>query len=155
MIRLILISLLLTTQVEAQSVDSLYGFRHARAFTDQNRTPILIALGAGTITAQGFLHASFYSRDRSYGDIHLASEILGASHYLLLYVGGLDPIQAWGVSLIADVGFQALINASFGLDWDYRPPEYRAGGVRLPRGFLGPAVQIGLGAAMLMYKRVL
>lgn len=98
-----------------QSVDSLWGFKQARSFTEKHKMPLLVGLTVGTVAAQGFLHGSFYAGER--GDIHSASELLGVAHYAFAYVSGLDAIQAMGATQIGMFFFQGFVNLGSGLSF--------------------------------------
>lgn len=99
--------------VAAQSLDSLPPFKNVRTFVDRHQRQLLVLTTATTVGVQGLLHASFYSRG-AYADIHLAAEMLGAVHYATAYVAGLDPVQAYGATMIGDVFFQGMINQAIG-----------------------------------------
>ncbi|MDP2650989.1 MAG: hypothetical protein Q8O98_00175 [bacterium] len=113
----------LARPANGQSVDSLWGFKQVRSFTDEHKSTLLIGLTAGTVAAQGFLHGSFYAGER--GDIHGASELLGAAHYAFAYVAGLDAVQAMGATQIGMFFFQGFVNLGSGLPF-IDPNEGRA-----------------------------
>lgn len=153
----LLLFFVIVLPARGQEIDSLWGLRHVRSFTDAHKTELLIPLTAGTVAAQGYLHGAFYSRGE-YADIHLASEILGALHFSTAYVAGLDPLEAYGATMIGTFVFQMAINASVGYPL-VNPRErrhYEAGGMDLSfkRVFVGYGrwAQLGIGVVLVLYK---
>lgn len=154
------VSMMCAAGAGAQSVDSLWGFRQARSFTEQHQKKLLVPLTAATIGAQGYLHAAFYSQGE-YADIHLASEILGATHFATSYVAGLDPAEAYGASMVGTFVFQMFINASFGMPL-VNPREarrYDVGGMdwTWKRPFVGYGrwAQLGIGTALILHRPII
>ncbi len=154
--------LILVLPVHAQSVDSLWVLKDAREWTEAHQTELLIPLTGLTVAAQGFLHGQFYERgeDRLPGDIHLASEILGAMHFSTAYAAGLDPIQAFGATLIGNFFFQCSVNIGSGLpciDPQESKPYHAAGlDLSFKRIFLGywRLADIVIGVVLIAYKPI-
>jgi hypothetical protein len=160
----LLTALLIIAPAQAQSVDSLRGLREARAWTVTHQRPLLVATAILAISAQGNLAASHYATsagNRYWIDIHGASEILGISHTALMYVGGLDPVEALGAAMIGQFVAQMAINAAFGLPLvnpdEARRYEVAGTDATWKRIFIGQMrwVQVGIGIVLILYRPIL
>ena len=146
--------------VPAQSVDSLWGLRQVREFTDDHRRAVGGALVAVALLAQGANNSFLYSRDDAlFSNLHSIQDVQTYSVAALGYVVGLDAMQAAGLNLMVNVGFKCQINIGMNRPCIDANEEryYESFGWERKMFFRGNRryLQLGIGAAMLAYKPII
>ena len=146
---------------EAQSVDSVWGFRQVRTFTDAHSTPIAATLGMAIITLQGANNGYFYGNRHGGGVLHGIQDWQTWGVGALGYVAGLDPLQAAGMTYLANFGFSAAMRYKMGRGLviiDLAEPCYyeSAGSPSRRKLFCRETryAQIAIGAGLLLYKPI-
>ena len=157
---LIILFLMLAQPVYAQSVDSLWGLRTLRNFTDSHTRIIGATLVGVALLAQGANNSYLYNRDNAlFSNLHSIQDVQTYSVSALGYVAGLDAMQAAGLNLMVNVGFKCQINLGM-----YRPcidPNeeryYESFGWERKMFFRGNRryLQLGIGGAMLAYRPII
>ena len=158
---LFLIHIITVQVVNGQSVDSLWGLRSVRSFTDNHSKWIGGSLVAVALVAQGANNGYFYGGSNRKGikNLHSIQDVITYSTAGLGYVAGLDAMQASGLNLMVNVAFKGMINVALGQPFINRnePDTYESFGWERGKLFHGRGryAQAAVGATMLFYKPII